>query len=169
MVIEFMFQRFKTVLVISLLPLYISQIIFFELTIYWYEVYLTEWRSYSQVVSISAPSDWGLTMEAVTTKEQLDMYDYLDTSVMDLRILIIFGGMNLLVNIIQIAYNSRMLYHMGPKFFSRGITWVDLSFGIINLSMTILVALDLLGRNVAETTNARKDYVGTMSQLIRVF
>ena len=106
MIIEYLFNRFRTVILLTILPIYILQVIFFTQTLLQYDYQKVQLKAY---------------------KESTRLY----------------SSLNLAINIVSLLYNLIVFIKMPKKFFFRLITWNDLIFGGINITLFVCISIDL--------------------------
>ena len=121
MIIEYLFNRFRWVILFTIFPIYIFQVVFFWLT-------LTQYKH-----------------QATLSLEHRKQTIYYST-------------INLWTNIVSLTYNFFVFVRMPKQFFYRLITWNDLIFGAVNITLYVYIIQDNKGHLVKDDTSGTKIY-----------
>jgi hypothetical protein len=105
MIIEYLFNRFRMVILFTIFPIYVCQVIFFSLTLLQYHHH-----------------------EKLTEEYRKQT--------------IFYATLNLWTNIISLCYNLYVFVKMPRQFFFRLITWNDLIFAAVNITLYSYINAD---------------------------
>ena len=121
MIIEYLFNRFRWVILFTIFPIYVFQVIFFWLTLIQYNHQAKMSHEYRQKT-------------------------------------ILYATLNLWTNIISLTYNFFVFVRMPKQFFFRLITWNDLIFGAVNITLYFYIIQDNRGHTVKGDTSSTNIY-----------